>query len=354
MRGKSTITALKAIAGEVIRRKHSHKTALVAVDIAGAFDNAWHPKIIQLLDQHQAPAALINVIRSYLTGRTVQFTYGNITVTKPTNHGTPQGGIFSPFLWNILLNDFLSGFELPYARVVAYADDVTFVIWANAIFQLKNNIEHCIRLITNWWDSVKITISTEKTGLVYFHSDTHLPVNPSGYGSPIQPGETIKVLGITIKNHRKLTKLDFVSHVNNIISKASWLKSAIFSLCARTWGISKNCNLQMRHSPYAHLRAQYLVQSSNEDWKIKIELYPIPNPDPLHQRLQDHIVLHRPSTSPHTDPHGLYWIYPNHDILWCFRCSTLPRSNLQKLPQLVQYHVQKILHQQRASTHQTE
>src|SRR5699024_910679 len=95
---KSTISALKELTDEIILRKQTHKTAVVTVDIAGAFDNAWHPKIIQLLDTYNAPATLINIIQSYLSNRSVSYTYGGTSITKSTNHGAPQGGVFSPLL----------------------------------------------------------------------------------------------------------------------------------------------------------------------------------------------------------------------------------------------------------------
>ena len=238
IRQKSTITALRELTDEIVQKKQTHKTALVAVDISGAFDNAWHPKIVQLLDQHNAPAQLINVIRSYLSGRSVRFTHGGRSVTKSVNHGAPQGGVFSPFLWNVLLNDFLINFDLHYARAVAYADDISFVVWASDIVVLKSRIEHCMRMVVTWCQSVKLTLSAEKTGLLYFHSDTKIPVEVAG--KLIQPTETIKVLGVTMKNHRKKDKIDFSPHVVQVLEKTTRLRNAIFAYCARTWGINNN------------------------------------------------------------------------------------------------------------------
>ncbi|UYV74025.1 hypothetical protein LAZ67_11001871 [Cordylochernes scorpioides] len=55
---KSRIFALLEITKLSLQKRGTENTAIVTVDISGAFDNAWHPAIIQQLDNANFPALL--------------------------------------------------------------------------------------------------------------------------------------------------------------------------------------------------------------------------------------------------------------------------------------------------------
>ncbi|UYV74540.1 hypothetical protein LAZ67_12000078 [Cordylochernes scorpioides] len=232
---KSTISALQEITKLSLLKRETENTAIVTVDISGAFDNAWHPAILQQLDKANFPAVLIKIINSYFEDRSVEFKYTNVKCIKKINKGCPQGGIISPILWNILLNDFNLSFNESFARVIAFADDVTFVVWSSNIYDLQYNITKCLIKIKAWCEKVKLSLSPNKTGILYLHNYEKLPINFDG--KIIQPSETVKILGVIFKNHRQRNKINFGTHVDNIIMKATKLKNILFSLCARTWGI---------------------------------------------------------------------------------------------------------------------
>ncbi|WP_051531459.1 reverse transcriptase domain-containing protein [Clostridiisalibacter paucivorans] len=69
-------------------------------DIKGCFDNIDHEKLIEILQRKIKDSKFINIIRSFLkTGYIEDFRYNQ------TYSGTPQGGILSPILANIYLNE---------------------------------------------------------------------------------------------------------------------------------------------------------------------------------------------------------------------------------------------------------
>ncbi|UYV81706.1 hypothetical protein LAZ67_20002059 [Cordylochernes scorpioides] len=160
---KSTISALQEITKLSLLKRETENTAIVTVDISGAFDNAWHPAILQQLDKANFPAVLIKIINSYFEDRSVEFKYTNVKCIKKINKGCPQGGIISPILWNILLNDFNLSFNESFARVIAFADDVTFVVWSSNIYDLQYNITKCLIKIKAWCEKVKLSLSPNKT-----------------------------------------------------------------------------------------------------------------------------------------------------------------------------------------------
>lgn len=69
-------------------------------DIKGCFDNIDHEKLIEILQRKIKDSKFINIIRSFLkAGYIEDFRYNQ------TYSGTPQGGILSPILANIYLNE---------------------------------------------------------------------------------------------------------------------------------------------------------------------------------------------------------------------------------------------------------
>lgn len=91
-----------AIAETYFRLQQCHMHYVIEFDIKGFFDNVDHPKLIRQLwamgirDKH-----LIYVIRQILKAP-IKLEDGSIVI--PTK-GTPQGGIISPLLANIVLNE---------------------------------------------------------------------------------------------------------------------------------------------------------------------------------------------------------------------------------------------------------
>ncbi|UYV67433.1 hypothetical protein LAZ67_5000592 [Cordylochernes scorpioides] len=120
IKSKSTITALNTVIDVLMEHKQKELSALVTIDISGAFDNAWWPAIIKRIDSDNLPVKLIKILQSYLNSRTISFSYDNLTTSKPITKGCPQGGPLSPLLWTILLDDLLLNFQVPNRAVNVY------------------------------------------------------------------------------------------------------------------------------------------------------------------------------------------------------------------------------------------
>ncbi|UYV64919.1 K02A2.6-like [Cordylochernes scorpioides] len=168
---------MEKIIETILKHKQKELTSLIAIDIAGAFDNAWWPAIIKRMDNDNVPSDLIRIIKSYLNKeREVKFTYESETFYKKITKGCPQGGPLSPLLWNILLNDLLINFESINADIICYADDATIICWNKTIEGLKTASEHTLNYVIQWCNRNKLTISTEKTNLLYLHNREKIPI----------------------------------------------------------------------------------------------------------------------------------------------------------------------------------
>jgi len=72
---------------------------VVDADIMGFFDNLSHSIIMQSVTERVADGNILDLIEKFLTSGVMD---GGIF--KPTSVGTPQGGVISPLLANIVLN----------------------------------------------------------------------------------------------------------------------------------------------------------------------------------------------------------------------------------------------------------
>jgi RNA-directed DNA polymerase len=68
-------------------------------DIQGFFDNLPHPVIMQAVAAEVADGNILRLIEKFLSAGVMEN-----GVFKPTSIGTPQGGVISPLLANIVLN----------------------------------------------------------------------------------------------------------------------------------------------------------------------------------------------------------------------------------------------------------
>ena len=127
--------------------------AIVDADIKGFFDNLSHPIIMQSVAERVADGNILRLVEKFLTSGVL-----DNGVFKPTSVGTPQGGVISPLLANIVLNHL--DWQLHHAgyRFVRYADD--FVVICQTPEQAKEALDFVQRVLEQ---RLKLQLSPEKT-----------------------------------------------------------------------------------------------------------------------------------------------------------------------------------------------
>lgn len=196
---------------KLLQQAHLHY--VIEFDIKGFFDNVNHAKLVRQIwalgihDKH-----LIYVLRRILTAP-IKLTDGTMTIP---DKGTPQGGIISPLLANIVLNELDHWVESQWqwcpickrnARpengyrqakksnlkemfIVRYADD--FRIFCRT----RESAERTKHAVTQWLrERLKLEISEKKTRIVNVRK------------------QYSDFLGFKMKVHRKGEKLVVISHI---------------------------------------------------------------------------------------------------------------------------------------------
>ena len=105
--GDSCINQLLSITHEVYSSfDEGLEVRSIFLDIAKAFDKAWHYGIIFKLTQNGISGNLLNLLRDFLNDRKQQVILNGLFSTwKNVNAGVLQGSILAPLLFLIYIND---------------------------------------------------------------------------------------------------------------------------------------------------------------------------------------------------------------------------------------------------------
>ena len=124
----------------------------VDMDLSKCFDTLDHELILESLNRKISDGTLLKLIDMFLkSGVMID------GVIKATEVGSPQGGVISPLLMNIYLDEFDQKMKSLKIRIVRYADDI--LIFATS----KRKAEQYQRIATGILESLKLTINMEKT-----------------------------------------------------------------------------------------------------------------------------------------------------------------------------------------------
>lgn len=143
---------------QLLELKNSGLRAVVDADIKGFFDNIPHGLIMRLLARTVADGNILTLVERFLTSGVMED--GKL---YPTTKGTPQGGLISPLLANIVLNELDWRLAEAGYAFVRYADD--FVVLCHD----RAEAEQALALVrTVIQDDMRLQLHPEKTRIVNF------------------------------------------------------------------------------------------------------------------------------------------------------------------------------------------
>ena len=126
-------------------------------DIVGCFDHLPHTLIKEAVAAQVADGNILNLVEKFLRAGVMEN-----GVFKPTTVGTPQGGVASPLLANIVLNYLDWQLDKLGYRFVRYADD--FVV----LGQTKTQAEEAKTQVTHILNQLGLQLSAEKTRITTY------------------------------------------------------------------------------------------------------------------------------------------------------------------------------------------
>lgn len=141
----------------VLKYHEAGNRVVLDADISGFFDNIPHKLIVQAVAEEVADGNILNLIERFLAAGVMEN-----GVFHPTTIGTPQGGVISPLLANIVLNKLDWQLEQAGYRFVRYADD--FVV----VCQTKQQAAAALDLVQSIMTELGLSLSPEKTKITTY------------------------------------------------------------------------------------------------------------------------------------------------------------------------------------------
>lgn len=187
-----------AKAEQFLRRyKFSH---VVDMDLSKCFDTLDHERIIQGVNRKISDGKVLDLIRKFLTAGVMQD--GALIESE---RGSPQGGVISPLLANIYLDEFDQKMKALNIRIVRYADDI--LVFATSERQAKKFQEIATSILEK---ELALQVNTTKTHV------TSLKQGVSYLGFVIYP----RYIGVDPKRIKKfkdkIRKLTPRNHGKNV------------------------------------------------------------------------------------------------------------------------------------------
>lgn len=196
-------------------------------DIAGFFDNIPHQLIVDAVAEEVADGNILNLIMKFLAAGVLEN-----GIFKPTTIGTPQGGVISPLLANIVLNKLDWRLEQAGYRFVRYADD--FVV----VCSEPRQAEAALALVTEVMTELGLSLSPEKTKIAsYGKGYEFLGFRLSSKSRTMRPKSLekfkTKVREITRRSHN--LDATVIERLNQVIRGTANYFATDFSTCVKLY-----------------------------------------------------------------------------------------------------------------------
>ena len=181
-RGRSTKDALAKVWKEI----EGGREWIVDADLKDFFGSVDHEKLLTLVAQRVADSRVLRLIRSMLKAGS----YGKGQLF-PTERGTPQGGVISPLLSNILLTPFDREMRRKGYQLTRYADD--WVITCESASEARAAIAAASKILRE----LGVELHPQKTRIV------HVAHGFEFLGYKIKRGKQLRLPAAKIRSHAR-------------------------------------------------------------------------------------------------------------------------------------------------------
>lgn len=131
---------------------------VIDLDLSKFFDTVNHSKLLQLLSDRIKDGRVISLIHRFLRAPISE----DGKVGKKTTIGTPQGGVISPVLANVMLNELDQLLDSRGIKFVRYADDMVIMCGS------KKAAERILENVTNFVEKkLFLKVNKDKTKILH-------------------------------------------------------------------------------------------------------------------------------------------------------------------------------------------
>lgn len=205
------------------------------MDIEGAFDNITVEAIMKQLATCNLKHNILAWIKCMLSNRSINFSHLGKVMKVEATRGTPQGGVLSPLLWIIVVNDLLWKLHSNGFNAIGYADDLQIGCRGKYLGTLSELTQTALEIVETWCVGVGLRINPTKSEIIVFTNKRNFTgyKNPVIFGNEIQRRTEVKYLGVILDS-----KLSWKAHIESRIKKCLRVFWTCRSAIGKSWGLS--------------------------------------------------------------------------------------------------------------------
>jgi RNA-directed DNA polymerase len=210
---------------QVLALHHHGLRVVLDADVQAFFDNLPQAVIMKAVAAEVADGNILRLIQKFLRSGVMEN-----GVFKPTTIGTPQGGVISPLLANIVLNHLDWQLHARGFHFVRYADD--FVV----ICQSRPQAEGALHFVRQVLATLGLQLSAEKTRITTFGKGySFLGFVLSSHSRRMRPKSLQKfkdkIRALSVRHYN--FEAETIVRLNRVIRGTALYFGASFSTCRR-------------------------------------------------------------------------------------------------------------------------
>ena len=211
-------------------------TVAVWIDMEKAFDKVWKLGLKLKLQQSGISGNMYRWISQYLNNRKARVhVNGKYSREKTLKEGLPQGGVLSPTLFLIFINDILQHCPRNVKGAI-YADDLALWCTEEYVTTATYRLQEALRMLETWTKTWMIAINPTKTTYTIFSlSPKEVKVKLSINGQELPKEDNPTYLGVMFDK-----RLTWKSQTEKTESRAKTRLALMKKLTATTWGADAN------------------------------------------------------------------------------------------------------------------
>ena len=235
-------------------KKPAKRTLLTLIDFSKAFDTIWRKGLLSKLISYNIPTCMLRWIKSFLTNRTAKVKLNQSTSKRMTiNEGVPQGGVLSPLLFILFVNDIGSGLDHD-IHYSLFADDLA--IWTQDTNPkvCRRKMQKALDKIQEWTKKWRMRINESKTEYILFtpwNKESKWTGQLTVNGKNIKQNNSPKFLGIEFD-----WNLTFSQHTDKVTKIMAKRSKALRAVANKEWGC-RNEDLRALYIGYIRSICEY-------------------------------------------------------------------------------------------------
>jgi ribonuclease HI len=234
--GKSTEAALHPLVCRLEDAVYGGQFALsVLIDIEGAFSNTTFRSMEEAMIRFQVPPVIRRWVRFMLRTRVAWAEIKGCKRQREVGRGCPQGGVLSPLLFVMVVDDLLNllSREEKAVMLVSFSDDLTLTIVGFDPGTMRQIMQRTLNRVSQWCETNDLSINPRKTEAIMFTRKRKWAMGPLKLnGVEIGRKNEVRLLGIILDS--KLTWRQQCLHVKK---KCLIALASVRRVVGRSWGL---------------------------------------------------------------------------------------------------------------------